>query len=265
MRQETDWVADWQAWRAAREERLRDPRGFLAVTGLHWLSATPQRFHDVPGTWSQSPGGVVLTVDDDEAMTISGRPLRGTTAIGPVDPTGLTIEFGEGLVEVAERFGRTLLRPRHPDSPTLRAYTGTPSYAPDLRWVLEGRLEAYEQPRPVGVETVVEGMTGTLEARGEVVFTADRRPQRLVALTDPDAPDELWLLFTDETNGVTTYAAGRQFAADLPTSGDRVVLDFNRAVNLPCAYTDFAACPLPPARNHVDVLVEAGERVPPGR
>jgi hypothetical protein len=41
-----------------------------------------------------------------------------------------------------------------------------------------------------------------------------------------------------------------------------VVLDFTRATNLPCAYTDFATCPLPPAENRLPVAVEAGEKIP---
>jgi len=41
-----------------------------------------------------------------------------------------------------------------------------------------------------------------------------------------------------------------------------VVLDFNRATNLPCAFTDFATCPLPPAGNHLPFGVEAGEKTP---
>ena len=44
---------------------------------------------------------------------------------------------------------------------------------------------------------------------------------------------------------------------------DVAILDFNRAANMPCAYTIHATCPLPPASNHIDVLVEAGEMTPP--
>jgi len=47
-----------------------------------------------------------------------------------------------------------------------------------------------------------------------------------------------------------------------PASDLTVVLDFNRATNLPCAYTELATCPLPPAENHLPVAVEAGERIP---
>ena len=36
----------------------------------------------------------------------------------------------------------------------------------------------------------------------------------------------------------------------------------HRAVNLPCAYTDLATCPLPPAENRLAVAIEAGEQIP---
>ena len=40
------------------------------------------------------------------------------------------------------------------------------------------------------------------------------------------------------------------------------MLDFNRATNLPCAYTDLATCPLPPPENRLPVAIEAGEKIP---
>lgn len=74
------------------------------------------------------------------------------------------------------------------------------------------------------------------------------------------------VLFTDATSGITTYAANRSVAVeasdDVLRHGGRVVLDFNRAVNLPCAFIDFATCPLPPAGNHLDFDVTAGEKTP---
>ena len=51
-------------------------------------------------------------------------------------------------------------------------------------------------------------------------------------------------------------------AKDLMFPDGTVILDFNRATNLPCAYTEFATCPLPPAENRLPVAVEAGEQMP---
>lgn len=52
-----DFVAEWEAWREAREARLTSPHGFLAVTGLHWLTDEPQRFDDVPARGARRPTG----------------------------------------------------------------------------------------------------------------------------------------------------------------------------------------------------------------
>ena len=51
-------------------------------------------------------------------------------------------------------------------------------------------------------------------------------------------------------------AAGRAASRTAPC------VDFNRAINMPCAYTDFATCPVPPAANTLPFAVEAGEQTP---
>ncbi len=78
-------------------------------------------------------------------------------------------------------------------------------------------------------------------------------------------PGSLSVLFTDQTSGKTTYAANRSLTIAAPGPDGTVSLDFNRAVNLPCAYTDLATCPLPPAENRLPVPVEAGEKTPTER
>jgi len=77
--------------------------------------------------------------------------------------------------------------------------------------------------------------------------------------------DELSFIFTDLTSGVTTYPACRFLTVVGPRENGRVDLDFNRATNPACAYTDFATCPLPPPGNHLSVRVEAGEKMPLSR
>jgi hypothetical protein len=70
------------------------------------------------------------------------------------------------------------------------------------------------------------------------------------------------VLFSDATSGSTTYAAVRVLVLDPPKADGTVTVDFNRAVNLPCAYTDLATCPLPPTENRLPVAIEAGEKTP---
>ena len=66
------------------------------------------------------------------------------------------------------------------------------------------------------------------------------------------------LVFRDATAGAETYAATRFLIAE--PAGDVITLDFNRAHNPPCAFTDFAICPLPPPENRLPFAIRAGER-----
>jgi hypothetical protein len=75
-----------------------------------------------------------------------------------------------------------------------------------------------------------------------------------------ESPDdqELFFIFRDGTSGETTYPSGRFLYADMPVEG-KVILDFNKAYNPPCAFTRYATCPLPPPGNRLKVKIEAGE------
>jgi uncharacterized protein len=243
-----EFADGWQAWRDDREQRLRNPHGWLAITAIHWLTPTPQRFDDVPGEWSGAPLEATVRLRSGESLNQDGTVLTdGEHRLGPLDPVGLTLTFGDAVAQVADRDGQVIVRPRHPDSPNLRRYRGTPCYPADPGWVLPGRYAPYAEP---------DG-----DAVGEVVFDHDGGEHRLVAWFGGD-DGSLWILFRDATSGVTTYAALRQLVVEPPGPDGSVELDFNRAYNMPCAYTDFATCPMPPAGNTLPFAVEAGEQIP---
>ena len=74
-----------------------------------------------------------------------------------------------------------------------------------------------------------------------------------------DEEEYMRLDFRDATNGDTTYIGGRFLVAEMPKEG-KLFVDFNQAYNPPCAYTDYATCPLPPLENHLSIRIEAGEK-----
>jgi uncharacterized protein len=256
------FAADWRAWHEQHEEARASRHGFLAVTSLRWLGPEPERFPDAPGAWHTGPRGVVVDLAAGESLVVEGRRVTGRHRFGPIpERGGTTAAFGDAVVEVARRGGADVLRPRHPDSPLLREYAGTPSYDPDPRWAVPARFEPYADPVDVPVGSVVEGLEHVYAAYGDLVLELDGREHRLVAFPGAVA-GTLFVLFRDATSGVTTYPAVRSVSVPAPGPNGRVVVDLNRAVNLPCAYTPHATCPLPPAGNVLPVAVEAGERLP---
>ena len=168
---------------------------------------------------------------------------------GGVDADGCAADHGE--VERVARAGVDL------DGP----FRGTPAYEPDPRWAVTGRYVLFAEPRPTLVGSVVDGLEHVYDAPGQVEFTLDGRELSLTAFPGHE-PGGLTILFTDATSGVTTYAANRSLQVPAIGADGTVVVDFNRAANLPCAYTNLATCPLPPTENRLPIAVEAGEKIP---
>lgn len=78
----------------------------------------------------------------------------------------------------------------------------------------------------------------------------------------PQLKDYLFLPFTDETNGTTTYGGGRYIdLREGDFKGDSVVIDFNKAYNPYCAFAAGYQCPKPPDENRLQVAIEAGEKL----
>ncbi|WP_405520550.1 DUF1684 domain-containing protein [Spirosoma sp. KNUC1025] len=70
----------------------------------------------------------------------------------------------------------------------------------------------------------------------------------------------MFILFGDATNAHDTYGSGRFLYADKASPEGLTTLDFNRAINPPCAFTPYATCPLPPKQNTLAFAVTAGEK-----
>jgi uncharacterized protein len=254
--------ADWQAWHDEREATLREPHGWLALTALEWLDDTPRAIADLPGTWrAPGDGTVEITATAEDGVSVGGEPVDGTRVVTPVDGApGVLVSVGERVVELARRTDSYALRVRDPQAPTRAAFDGVPAYPVDARWIVTGRFTAYDTPQQITVGAVVDGLQHFPTAVGTVTFDVDGREHRLVALAGKGGG--LSLHFRDATNGTTTYGGGRILRTDDPTSDGSLLIDLNRTVNLPCALTAYATCPLPPADNVLDIAVEAGEKLP---
>lgn len=77
---------------------------------------------------------------------------------------------------------------------------------------------------------------------------------------NPEYDHYLFLPFLDKTNGKTSYAGGRFveiFTTDEQKDGT-IIVDFNKAYNPYCAYSERYSCPITPRNNSLDIAIEAG-------
>ncbi|MFE3443990.1 DUF1684 domain-containing protein [Nocardia sp. NPDC059180] len=256
----TAFATDWTTWQAERANGLRDPLGFLSLTALHWLTDQPEQLPDVPGTWWVIEDRVFVTAKPAYRLDHDGERIAGVhIVVADEGAPGVLIRHEERVLEVIRRSGRSAVRVHDPAAPALAAFDGIPAYAPDERWVVRGRFEAFDEAITVTTGAVVDGLEHQHSAAGVIEFVIGAATERVVAFGTPDA---LRVLFTDATSGITTYPAARALTVGAVGDDGTVLLDFNRSANLPCAFTDYATCPVAPAQNRLRVAIEAGEQDP---
>ena len=102
----------------------------------------------------------------------------------------------------------------------------------------------------------------------KVKFILNNKPleltlyRNLSLMVNPVYKNLLFLPFTDKTNNVTTYGGGRYIDLDLTQiKNKKLELDFNKAYNPYCAYSDGYRCPVPPEENDLAIEILAGEKL----
>jgi uncharacterized protein (DUF1684 family) len=264
---DTDETASFRAFHAARLEKLRAPDGWLTLVGLLWLEQGGNRVgSDEPvrlpagwpahlGTFTRRGSEVSFAPAADADVEWAGKPFGGGSIAVSAEEESEPLRVGERLLTVIRRGDRVGLRLRDPGSPVRASLRDIPAYPPRAVWRVTARFEAAPAGHTVMVTNVL-GMAQSMASPGTAVFEIDGRTYRLSPVLDD--PRHLFFVFGDLTNADATDGAGRFLTTDLPRDG-RVVLDFNQAINPPCAFTAFATCPIPPRENRLAVRVEAGE------
>ena len=167
---------------------------------------------------------------------------------------------GNVLYELIDRGGRLGVRVRNSKSPLLGKFFEVPVFDPDPDFVFLARFTRFDPFRTYTIETAQEDLQLQTQAAGIVTFETQQGEVSLLATGCPKTG--LQLDFHDSTNGSTT-SSWRTIDLGVPNQDGSLVIDFNRAVNYPFAFTSFATCPAPIEGNVVPFDVTAGERRPP--
>jgi len=239
---------DFQTWIDQRNAQWSNPTGFLAVTSMNWLDENPQTFPDVSGSWWANHHEVHATGFEGEAERVWQLPF-GSEINEPM--TG-------GVLEIASRGGRVILRPRNTTAPALKRFSGVSVFDYNAELAVEAELVADE--KTVGVSSAAGELGNKYQSPGLLRFKLHGDQIDLVAFERPD-PNNLWVIFRDGTSGKTSYGTGRSVTAAKQANG-KWAIDFNKSANFPCSYTDFATCPLAPRENYLSVEIAGGEKTP---
>ena len=243
---------NWLRWKESRDRVFSDPTGFLAITDLVWLTQEPQEIKGLSGSW-YADGITIHVIDSSKGEHVWDLDKLGDTSF----------ELDGIKVELAVRGGSAVVRPRDPNSEMLKSFSGVKTFDYNPEFSVVAKLELNDAPKEVVVGSIVEGMTQGYVSPGVLVFELNGETHRLIAFEKASSQD-LTVYFKDATSGKTSYGTARSVTANHQPDGT-FLLDFNFAGNFPCAYTDFATCPLAPVENNLKVAIEAGESKPDRR
>jgi hypothetical protein len=265
--------AEIEKFRQQREAKLTSDTGWLTIAGLSFLTRPETTFgsdaeSDVvlpagapakAGTFVLAKNGKV-SVKPEPGVTytlLDGQPFSG----GPIKSDGegapQRLVFGDVQVWIHQSGERPAVRIRNRNNPLRKEFTGMKWYPVNEAYRVEGTFVPYDKPKHLQIPNML-GDIDDMESPGHVKFTLNGKEHNMVVITENDS--EFWFIFRDLTSGEETYPA-RFLYAPRPDAQGKVVLDFNRAENPPCAFTTYATCPLPPQENRLQVRVEAGEKI----
>ncbi|MFK2929451.1 DUF1684 domain-containing protein [Dyella agri] len=276
----SSYTHEIEQWRVDRVARLTGPDGWLSLIGLEWLHEGANRVGSAAGndivlkagpahlgTVTQTTDGALrIALDKDSGATVDGKSVAEAALIDDIhagaDAAPTTVRFGNANFYVIERDGRMALRVKDSDAEARRDFLGIDYFPVDPSWRVEADWVPFVPEHDLEIGTAI-GTIDKVKVPGKAVFHRDGHTFELLPYQE-EPGGELFFVLADRTSGKETYGAARFLYAALPAGGvtkpGKVVLDFNKAYNPPCAFTPFATCPLAPPENRLDLAVTAGEK-----
>jgi uncharacterized protein (DUF1684 family) len=262
------YLQTFEKWKAELIEDLR--QNWLVLAGLFWLKPGANTFGSASDNAIVLPSGpahagafqlqgndVSVELQPGTEAKIGGN--SGTRAKLDADVTGhpTVIELGSLRMHVIKRGERLGIRVKDLNSAAVRNYAGPIFFPLDMAYRVTATFVPSDGKETVDVPNVLGDVTPT-PISGEVHFKLNGQDLTLTALGGEPAKG-LTFVLSDLTSKTDTYPGGRFLDTD-PVVAGKVVIDFNRAYNPPCAVTPYATCPLAPKENRLAVAIPAGER-----
>lgn len=261
------YVAEVESWRAKRLASLTSPTGWTTLIGLYWLEEGENTIgsdesmdisfgENIPGkfaTATLSGGEVYFKAEDG----IDVKPFNEGRARPDTEDSTDIFSYGSYNWFFIQRGDRYGLRLKDTLAKSRFALKSLPHFPVSGNFLFDAEVLPHETGETVGILNQV-GQVSDFNIEGIVHFQYNGKEYKLLAFDG--GPSLLWILFSDETTGISTYGGGRYLYIKRPDEKGMTRLDFNRAYNPPCVYSDFATCPLPPRENDLSFAVRAGEK-----
>ncbi len=273
--QKNAYFEELKQWDGARIAALKDPNGWLNLEGLFWFkkgvnsfgsssvndlvydnAAFPKHlgdfiYEDGKVYWKDGITEKIIINDGDLVIANAGTLNLLTATEGKY-----TSQWKDFVWIVIQREDKVGVRFRNLKAKTLLEFKGIERFPVDAKWHIKAKVIPQNQ-NPLMIMNVL-GQNTAQKHGGQLVFDIEGTTYRLDAIDEGGI--RLFVTFADATSGKTTYGSGRFIELEKPDADGFTYIDFNKAYNPPCAFTEFATCPLPPPQNRLTIAIPAGEK-----
>jgi len=267
----SEYIKSVEQWDIDRLNRLKSATGWLSLSGLFWL-------HEGENTLGRDSSNSLI-YNSENAPAFLGKFVLKSDTVRYFAPDSLNIMAGTQKVDsmilqkdnqenttfltygslnwhIIKREERLGIRMKDSLNEALVKFPGIERFPIQSDWYLKAKFVEYQPPKTIELPDIT-GKIENVKSPGCLEFTIDGVLFTLDAL---EGGNELFIVFADETSAETTYGGGRFLYVSLPDSLGNTFIDFNKAYNPPCAFTEFATCPTPPKSNFLKIRIEAGEK-----
>ena len=259
-------------WRKDRNESIRKENNWLALAGLYWLKLgknqfgsdlkneiqLPERIAASVGYFEYNGRSVSLRTNPGEKVTVNDKTTDFAILQPDISENPSYIKLEGIQMVVIQRGNRMGVRMWDNKSEKRASFPARTWYDINEAFRIPATFTAYDRPKMAYFPDLT-GEKAEFPVEGYVSFEFEGKTHQLDINKEDDGT--LFLRFWDPTAKDETYPTGRYLVADVSENG-KIFLDFNKAYNPPCAFTDFATCVFAPEQNHLNSLITAGETYP---
>jgi len=271
------YIKQIQEWQKNRLASLKKKDGWLSLAGLFWLKEGKNTIGSTESNhivfpYKNIPAVVGSIVKNDQVLNFQAepgvevfcenKPVAEISLRSDAEGKPTVLNIGTFSWYVIKRGNRFAIRLKDRAHPKFDQFKDIESFSIDTKWRIEAILKPYNPPKKIQVLNVL-GTANDEECPGALQFGIEGQSYQLDPIAQKDAK-QYFIIFADDTNGEETYGAGRFLYVNKPNTDGTTIIDFNKAYNPPCAFTEFATCPLSPIQNRLPLKITAGEKFDAG-
>ncbi len=267
----TPEIKDLKEWQETRVEEITASGGWMSLAGLYWLKEGKNTFGSNPsnqivfpenapatiGIFELENGVVNMTIEEEIAVKLGADSPKSIVLVPDKVGNPTTLQLGSMSWYLIQRENRFGIRLKDSENPKIKTFKGIEHFPYAENWKVPAELKRATNQSTITLRNVID-MDVTMKLEGYLHFKIANKSYRLEAMDGGEAA--YFIIFADETTGMKTYGAGRYLYVPKADVIGKTVIDFNKAHNPPCAFTDFATCPLPSVTNRLDLSILAGEK-----